>query len=107
MSRYTVRVVCRPEIALGFALAGIPTAEAGTADDARRIVSELAAHDETGVLLVQEDLFGGLEEPRQKERPLPMIVPFPGPGADRGADAPEAFVAEILRQAIGYRVRLQ
>lgn len=107
MSSYTVRVVCRPEIALGFALAGIPTVEAGTSDAARRIVNELAQHEETGVLLVQEDLFDGLEEARPAERPLPMIVPFPGPAAQRPGGAPEAYVAEILRQAIGYRVRLQ
>ena len=39
-------------------------------------------------------------------RPLPMVVPFPGPqwGGRREA---EAYIVELLRQVIGYRVRLK
>lgn len=107
MKRYSVRVICRPEVALGFALAGVPTAEANSTEDAHRVMNALAASEETGVLLVQEDLFDGYVEPRHGERALPMIVPFPGPATRRGSGGPEGFVAEILRQAIGYRVRLQ
>jgi hypothetical protein len=35
-----------------------------------------------------------------------MVVPFPGPTWVAPPEGPEAFIAELLRQAIGYRVRL-
>jgi hypothetical protein len=35
-----------------------------------------------------------------------MVVPFPAPLWAPPAPGPEAFIAELLRQAIGYRVRL-
>ena len=40
-------------------------------------------------------------------RTLPMLVPFAGPQwAERPGDA-DAYIVELLRQAIGYRVRLR
>jgi hypothetical protein len=36
-----------------------------------------------------------------------MVVPFPAPTWTERAAGPEAYILEILRQAIGYRVRLR
>lgn len=109
MTRYSVHVVCRPEVALGFALAGVPAAAAENVDDARRIITELAAREDAGVLLVQEELLGpgATESARADHRAVPMIVPFPGPERIGLPGRAEAYVADILRQAIGYRVRLR
>jgi vacuolar-type H+-ATPase subunit F/Vma7 len=109
VSRYFAHVVCRPEIATGFALAGVPTAAATSQDDARRIIAALSSRPDAGVLLVQEELLQGTlaENGIADSRPLPMVVPFPGPAQVRVAGRGEAFIAEILRQAIGYRVRLR
>ena len=39
-------------------------------------------------------------------QPLPIIVSVPLPTWAAPAASPEAFIAELLRRAIGYRVRL-
>lgn len=103
---YAIAVVCRPEFAAGFHLAGIPTQEAATAQEAVQRVAALAARPGMGVLLVQQELFDLLPH-RESSEPLPMIVPFPGPSWAEAREESEAYITEILRQAIGYRVKLR
>ena len=60
-------------------------------------------------MLVEEPIYAGLGETERRaisRRPLPMVVPFPGPVWVTREEAPEDFIAALLRQAIGYRVRL-
>jgi hypothetical protein len=35
-----------------------------------------------------------------------MVVPFPGPAWQEEADKAQAYIVELLRQVIGYRVRI-
>jgi vacuolar-type H+-ATPase subunit F/Vma7 len=107
---YTVRVVCRPEVAAGFALAGLPTVEAGTPEEGAGRILALAAQPDVGVILVEDSFYDALSDDLQKDlgrRVLPMVVPFPGPVWGERAEGAEAHIVEILRQAIGYRVRLR
>ena len=104
-----VRVLCRPATAAGFALAGIvPDAvdDEGTAEVALRA---LLARRELGVVLLEESLYAALAPDlrSQVDRVAqPVVVPFPGP-AWRAAPSAEEQVVELLRRAIGYRVRLR
>ena len=108
-----MRVLCRPEVAAGFALAGLRAVPATTTAAAALRLRELMREPDTGVVLVEERLHDALPvEVRRRlaRRPLPMVVPFPGPAwAERaeGAEGAEAYVIELLRQVIGYRVRLR
>ncbi|MBI4503327.1 MAG: V-type ATP synthase subunit F [Gemmatimonadetes bacterium] len=107
---YDVHVVCRPEVAPGFALAGLPTVDAGTPIDAADRLVELGNRADSGVILLQDNLYQGLPaEVRRKfgRRPLPMIVPFPGPDWGRRANEAEAYIVDLLRQVVGYRVKLR
>ena len=106
----TLEVVCRPELASAFALAGLPCLEAGDAEEAAVRLRSLLDAQGSAVVLVQEDLYAHLPEELRREaarRSLPMVVPFPGPSWTEEAEAAEARIIEILRQAIGYRVRLR
>ncbi|MCZ7664739.1 MAG: hypothetical protein M5U22_18265 [Thermoleophilia bacterium] len=110
MMRHGVRVVCRPEVAAGFALAGMHVLEADSIDRGVRAIVELGGRPEVGVILAQEEFYEGLPEEVRRDlgrRPLPMVVPFPGPTWQGRLAGPEAYIVEILRQAIGYRVRLR
>ena len=109
---HALRVVCGPGVARGFAIAGlavteVPTAEAGAAE-----VERLEADPQIGVFLVEDAVWAALSEPTRRalgRRPLPMVVPFPGPAeawAEHAEEA-EAYLVEILRKAVGYRVRLR
>jgi len=105
-----VRAVCRPEVAGAFALAGVRAVEAATPPDAAARVAELRAQSDVGVILLEDSLYDRLPEESRREfgrRPLPMIVPFPGPKWEARPEDAEAYIVELLRQVVGYRVRLR
>lgn len=107
---YRVRVLCRPEIGAGFALAGLEVVDAATAEQGRERLEDLLAQRDVGVVLMEEGLYDGLPEDVRRQlgrRPLPMVVPFPEPTWGERAETPEAYIVELLRQVIGYRVRLK
>ncbi len=101
--------LCRPEIAAGFALAGIPAVEAATAPAAADRMRELLDRPAVGLVLLEEGFHRQLPEDLKRQlgrRPLPMVVPFPGV-AWTAPEAAESYIVELLRQVIGYRVRLR
>jgi hypothetical protein len=60
-------------------------------------------------VLVEESLRDGLPQEAQARldrTARPVVVPFPGP-TWRAARPAEEWVVELLRRAIGYRVRLR
>jgi len=107
--RDRVRILCRPAIAAGFRLAGFDPDEAQDAEEGARRLVALLEQPDAGVVLVQEDFYAALPDTERRglaRRALPLVVPFPAPSWAPVAERPEAFITELLRQAIGYRVRL-
>jgi vacuolar-type H+-ATPase subunit F/Vma7 len=107
---HTICAISRPDVAAGFELAGLRTLEAGTPEEAGAQLRELHAQPEVGVVLVESGLYEKLPEELHREfgrRPLPMIVPFPGPLWAIEPESAEAYIVELLRQVVGYRVRLK
>jgi vacuolar-type H+-ATPase subunit F/Vma7 len=103
-----VRVLCRPAVAAGFRLAGVAPTEAADPGEGARLLRTMLDDPGHGVILVEEAIYAAVPEATRRElarRPLPMVVPFPSPTWVAPAEGPEAFIAELLRQAIGYRVR--
>lgn len=108
--RYRVQVIGRPHTASGFALAGFPAIEAPTEAEGVARTIGAAADPTIGVLLVEETIYSALPEMARQalgRRPLPMVIPFPAAARIPEHEAAEAYLVEILRQAIGYRVRLR
>lgn len=105
----TVRVLCRPTTAAGFALAGLvpdTAEEAGAVDTALRA---LLGSPQVGVVLLEDVLYAELAPDLRitvDRAAQPVVVPFPGPAWQAAASAEEQVV-ELLRRAIGYRVRLR
>lgn len=104
-----IRVLCRPATAAGFGLAGLAadTADDGTA--AEPLVRALLARPDLGVVLLEQALHAALAPELRTvvdRVAQPVVVPFPGP-AWRAAPTAEEQVVELLRRAIGYRVRLR
>jgi len=107
---YGLRVVCRPEVAAGFALAGLRPTEVATPEAGVAEVRDLLAQPDVGVALVQDSIYDALPEELRRRvgrRPLPMLIPFPGPAWQARPAEAEAYIVELLRQVIGYRVRLR
>jgi vacuolar-type H+-ATPase subunit F/Vma7 len=107
---YSVRVVCSPDVAAGFALAALPVATAATPADGNDRVRELIEQPGIGVILLEDRFHVALSSDLRRElgrRPLPIVVPFPGPRWEARVPGPDPYILELLRQAIGYRVRLR
>jgi vacuolar-type H+-ATPase subunit F/Vma7 len=102
-------VICTHETALGFALSGIAPIEAATGSEAATALDALvttAAHG--GVILMEATLHDALPavKRRQLRRDgLPIVISFPGPA--QGVLPPEYDLLEVLRRAVGYRMRLR
>ncbi len=106
---HTVRVLCRPEVAAGFTLTGLPVTAAADAAAAATVFRDWLAEPSLGVVLLQEEFHAALPDDlrhQARRRALPMVVPFPNPARD-GAPEAESYIVELLRQVIGYRVRLR
>lgn len=104
-----VQVLCTPEVAPGFALAGTRPVESVTPEESAHRLRELLADPDCAIVLMQDRLYAGVPEEVHRQlanRPFPLVVPFPGP-LPTEAETFEARLAELLRQAIGYRVRLR
>jgi vacuolar-type H+-ATPase subunit F/Vma7 len=107
---YGVRILCRPEVAAGFMLAGVPVVEAVSVERALEEFRSLLEDMTVGVVLMEESFHDRLPEDLRRRlgrKPLPMVVPFPGPAWGERPEAAESYIVELLRQVIGYRVRLR
>ncbi len=103
------RVVAGPVTAPGFALAGVAADSVPLGADAGAALARAAAREGTTVVLVEERLYESLPAETRKrwERSVaPVVVPFPSPVAE-GERAPAERIVELIRRAIGYRVRLR
>ena len=104
-----VGVLSDAGVALGFRLAGLRPRVADSRDAAGAALTEMVGERRWGIILVQEDLVPDLDSVarRRVEATLPILVPFPSPSRVRVPGEAEAYVAELLRRAVGYRVRLR
>lgn len=106
---WDVRIIASPPVAAGFRLAGLAPVEAGDRADGVAQLQDMLREPGVGVVLVEEPIYGALPEAARRalaRSPVPMVVPFPGPAWMAPPVGPESFIAELLRQAIGYRVKL-
>ncbi len=104
-----VRVLCRPTTAAGFGLAGLAADMTDDESVADTMLRALLQRPEVGVVLLEESLYDTLAPDLRTtvdRVAQPIVVPFPGP-AWRATASAEEQVVELLRRAIGYRVRLR
>lgn len=104
-----LRILARPGTAAGFALAGMPSSEVATAAEAAERLAALIDDPAVGVILLEDDMHRAIPEDlrrRVARRPLPIVVPFPAAAWQEGPVV-DQYIVELLRQVIGYRVRLR
>lgn len=102
-----VRVLTRPMLSAGFELAGLAVTRVRDEAEAAEAIARWAVDQDIGIILVDDALYRALPHDlltRLDRRALPIVAPVPSPHWDERAEA-EAYVLEILRHAIGYRVR--
>jgi vacuolar-type H+-ATPase subunit F/Vma7 len=102
-----VRVVARPVTAAGFELAGLPVVRVDDGAAAADAIRRVAVDVDVGIVLVDDGLYRALPQDLLTwldRRALPIVASVPLPQWDERVEA-EAYILELLRQAIGYRVR--
>ncbi|HUX32803.1 MAG TPA: V-type ATP synthase subunit F [Gemmatimonadaceae bacterium] len=107
---YRVRAVASPALAAGLRLAGLPTDDAETPEIAAARVAALVDDPALGILLVEQPLLEGfppLVRQALEARAVPILVPVPRAEWGAPTGRAEAYILDLLRRAIGYRVRLQ
>ncbi len=101
-------VAVRPGDGLGFRLAGAAVEEVAPGAEAvvfRRLVGD----PHTGVLAVEEELLRAVPERvlrRARDAGLPVILPFALPRRWGEEGRGRAYVAALIRRAVGYAVKL-
>jgi V/A-type H+-transporting ATPase subunit F len=103
-----LRVVTRPGEGAGFRLAGVPVDEVGPGEEAARFRA-LAADPTLAVIAIETRVIEGVPDALLRQasaRALPVVLPFTLPRAS-GAGAGQAYVAALIRRAIGYHVKLE
>ena len=71
-----VCVLCRPAVAPGFGLAGLPTVVAETARQVEESMAEISQRPEVGVILVEDSLEELLSDALRKRRPGVMRISY-------------------------------
>ena len=97
------------ETATGYRLAGVEVRESAR-EDAMSALEELITSDEYGLLVVDEGLVPdpvGASSRVMRGRDLPVILPVPSLSAAFGeGDDAEAYMKELVRNAIGFDIKL-
>jgi V/A-type H+-transporting ATPase subunit F len=104
---YRVAVITDPETATGFRLAGADVFEAddpvGAVEALRGVVDQ-----DYGLVAVNEALLAGAEAEVARVlrgRDLPVLVPFPAPKAK--LESGEEYIARLVKEHIGFYVKLR
>ncbi len=109
MTEKELVVIASPGSSVGFELAGVSVFEAADGSEAARQLDRILSGEDVGVVMIDESLYGALpdETRRNLQRSaVPVVIPVPGPDWTKESTAHE-YIVQILRRAIGYRVRLQ
>lgn len=103
---YKFLVVTDPDSAPGFRLAGVDVIEVSGPDEARKTIPPLILKDDTGIIAINEDFMGLLDEKmldKIEKTYRPIIIPIPSgvKGIDR-----TSYIERLLQRAIGYKIVL-
>ncbi|HEY6106976.1 MAG TPA: V-type ATP synthase subunit F [Anaeromyxobacteraceae bacterium] len=102
------KVATRPGDGLGFRLAGAEVEEVAPGEEVARFRS-LLSDPQLGVLAVESELLAAVPEAlvrRAAARGLPVLLPFALPRRYAEPGRGEAYVAALIRRAIGYHIKL-
>jgi vacuolar-type H+-ATPase subunit F/Vma7 len=109
MTQRRLVVIAGSDLSTGFALTGVPVFEATDGEDAARRLEQSVDEMNAGVVIIDESLYRDLPDELQRNlrrSTLPVVIPVPGPDWTAESTAHD-YIVDILRRAIGYRVRLQ
>ena len=100
-------MVARPELAIGFRLAGTDVVAVTTPEETEAVLERLASDPEVGVIGVSADLLEGIDpvtRERLEDMVAPVVVAVPSGATGLGESEHRARLASLLQRAIGFRI---
>ncbi len=107
---YKVVVLTDPDTADGFRLAGVDVVAAEGVEEARRALNRLIDDDTSGILAVNEAFMAGIDERTQQKINAtyrPIVVSLPIREKLRSEEDHRAYLARLIRRAIGFDITLR
>lgn len=104
---FKVVVVTDSDRATGFRLAGAEVLEAGTREEAKKVIPGLLYRDDIGIVAVNEEYMLSLDEKmmdRIEKMHRPLIIPLPSKSKEIDR---RTYIERLLRKAIGYNIVLK
>ncbi len=104
---YKFVIVTDSDRASGFRLAGVEVLEAGSIEEAKKIIPPLLYKDDIGIVAVNEEYMLSLDEKlmdRIEKMHRPLIIPIPSKSKEVDR---RTYIEQLLRRAIGYNIVLK
>jgi V/A-type H+/Na+-transporting ATPase subunit F len=103
-------ILTDPDTADGFRLAGVDVYAAESPEEARAILGPLLNDDSSGIVALNEEFVGAIDERMQKKIDSiyrPIVIPLPirhmlGTGEER-----RMYLARLIRRAVGFDITLR
>ena len=106
---YDVVVITDEASLVGFRLTGVEVRGA-TPETAAEVLRETIDRGNVGLVAINEDLIKGFDQRMMRivtESEMPLIIPFPPVVfTEEKRDVEESYVAQLIRKAIGYHIKL-
>jgi V/A-type H+/Na+-transporting ATPase subunit F len=107
---YNLIVLTDPDNAGGFRLAGVDVVVAESITDARAKLASMLDDDETGIIAINERLTEAIDERMAKKIESiyrPIVVSLPIREKLEVASDHQAYLARLIRRAIGFDITLR
>jgi V/A-type H+-transporting ATPase subunit F len=101
---YKFVIVTDSDRASGFRLAGVEVFEAGSNEEAKKVIAPLLYKDDIGIVAVNEEFMLTLDEKmmtRIEKLSRPLIIPIPSKSKEIDR---RSYIERLLRKAIGYNI---
>jgi V/A-type H+/Na+-transporting ATPase subunit F len=107
---YNLVVLTDPDNAGGFRLAGVDVVVAETITEARALLASMLDDDETGIIAINERLTEAIDErmaAKIESIYRPIVVSLPIREKLEVASDHQAYLARLIRRAIGFDITLR
>lgn len=104
---YRVCFLTDQDISTGFRLGGADVVAVKNEEDCLRAFQELLQDSRIGLIVIQENFLPSIEREysrKLKQRDWPLIISYPSP---RPIGEEKDHIAEMVKEAIGYYVKLR
>lgn len=100
-------MICPERIVKGFALTGVETFVSDAGSKTEELLLGLITQKERGFIIIPQEHLADFE-PRTLKKldalQIPLVVPIPM--GEKDTTSPEAYVAQTVRRAIGYNIKI-